>query len=261
MRKDIISKEAILAITQDIAHYILNLDVKDIHFVDKELKRIEKREADIVAKCKINNQTQILHLEIQNNNDATMPRRMLRYYTDIKTQFKALEINQYLIYIGKDKLNMPDTLIDKNLNYHYNIVDMHDIDCEALIKLDTPDALVLSILCDFKGKKELDVLLYLVKRLQTLTQNDEHRLSKYLLMLETLSDNRDLKQQLKEAQTMLREINYERLPSYEIGMERGMQQGVSKIAKNLLDLLDDKTIATKTGLSLEAVKSLRNAKH
>ena len=155
MNKDIISKQAILAITEDIAHYLLNIDIKEVEFVDKELKRIEKREADIVAKCKINNQTQILHLEIQNNNDNTMPRRMLRYYTDIKTQFKNLNINQYLIYIGKAKLNMTNTITEPNLTYHYNIVDMHDIDCESLIKLDTPDALVLSILCDFKGKNKL----------------------------------------------------------------------------------------------------------
>jgi len=155
MDKDIASKEAILAITEDIAHYLLNIDIKEVEFVDKELKRIEKREADIVAKCKINNQTQILHLEIQNNNDSTMPRRMLRYYTDIKTEFKDLNINQHLIYIGKAKLNMANTITEHNLNYHYNIVDMHDIDCESLIELDTPDALVLSILCDFKGKNKL----------------------------------------------------------------------------------------------------------
>ena len=189
----------------------------------------------------------------------------------------AKNISQHLIYIGKAKLNMANTITEHNLNYHYNIVDMHDIDCESLIELDTPDALVLSILCDFKGKNKLDVVTYLVTRLQALTQDDGNRLNKYLLMLETLSDNRDLKQELKKAQTMLRQINYENLPSYEIGMERGMergiqqgmergvqqgvQQGVSQIAKNLLDLLDDKTIAIKTGLSIEVVKSFRDNKH
>ncbi|MEA3492730.1 MAG: hypothetical protein U9R27_12640 [Campylobacterota bacterium] len=35
--------------------YILELDVTDIEFVDKELQRIEKREADIVALCKVDN--------------------------------------------------------------------------------------------------------------------------------------------------------------------------------------------------------------
>ncbi len=68
MKKDITTKDTIKTITQDIARYILELDVTDIEFVDKELQRIEKREADIVALCNINKEKAILHLEIQNNN-------------------------------------------------------------------------------------------------------------------------------------------------------------------------------------------------
>jgi hypothetical protein len=41
---------------------------------------------------------------------------------------------------------------DEHLDYKYNLIDMKNIDCETFIKLDTPDALVLSILCDFKDK-------------------------------------------------------------------------------------------------------------
>ena len=104
MKKDITSKEAITAITQDIAHHLLNLEVSNIEFVDKELKRIEKREADIVAKCHIDGVEQILHLEIQNSNDKTMAKRMLRYYSEIKMRFDNLEIKQYIIYIGKAKV-------------------------------------------------------------------------------------------------------------------------------------------------------------
>ncbi len=84
MKKDITTKDTIKTITQDIAKYILELEVTDIEFVDKELQRIEKREADIVALCKVNGTKAILHLEIQNDNDKTMHHRMLRYYTDIK---------------------------------------------------------------------------------------------------------------------------------------------------------------------------------
>jgi len=228
MKKDIISKEAIKTLAIDIAFYILKLNVKKLKFVDKELKRIEKREADIVAQCEIDGIEQMLHIEIQNSNDKLMPRRMLRYYTDIKTQFQNLEVKQYVIYIGKPKLSMDDYIKENNLEFKYNIIDMHTIDCEEFIRLDTPDALVLSILCDFKGKDELEMLKYIITRLAQLSKNDEHKLGKYMLMLETLSDNRDLKTKLKEAEDMLREIKYENLPSYEIGMERGIAQGISQ---------------------------------
>ncbi len=105
---------------------------------------------------------------------------------------------------------------------------MHTIDCQKFLTMDSPDALVLSILCDFKGRDELDILLYITKRLEELTRDDEHKLGKYMLILETLSTNRDLKDKLKEAEEMLRDIGYEDLPSYEIGMERGMERGIQR---------------------------------
>ena len=225
MKKDITTKETIKTITQDISKYILHLDVTDIKFIDKELQRIEKREADIVALCKVDGIESILHLEIQNSNDKSMSKRMLRYYTDIKMRYDNLPIHQYLIYIGKPKLSMKENIDELNLNFRYNIIDMHKIDCEEFIKLDTPEALVLSILCDFKGKNELDMLIYITKRLEELTKDSDYKLGKYMLILETLSTNRDLQNKLKEAEEMLRDIKYEELPSYEIGMERGIARG------------------------------------
>lgn len=43
----------------------------------------------------------------------------------------------------------------------------------------------------------------------------------------------------------------------EKGIEQGIERGVEKVARNLLDVLDDATIASKTGLSVEQVSLLR----
>ena len=61
---------------------------------------------------------------------------------------------------------------EDNLNYTYNILDMHNIDYEELIKIDTPDALILSILCDCKDKDSKEVLEYLMTRIQELTKDN-----------------------------------------------------------------------------------------
>ena len=62
MKKDTTTKDTIKTIAQDLAKYILELNVSDIEFIDKELQRVEKREADIVAKCKIDGNLEILHI-------------------------------------------------------------------------------------------------------------------------------------------------------------------------------------------------------
>ncbi|MCF8168572.1 MAG: hypothetical protein K9J77_08180, partial [Rhodoferax sp.] len=61
-------------------------------------------------------------------------------------------MRQYLIYIGRAALAMPDGICQTGLDFHYRIIDMHTVDCQALLAQDTPDALVLAILCDFKQR-------------------------------------------------------------------------------------------------------------
>jgi len=39
--------------------------------------------------------------------------------------------------------------------------------------------------------------------------------------------------------------------------EKGIKEGILEIAKNLLNILDNETIALKTGLSIEAIEKLR----
>ncbi len=228
MKKDTTTKKVIKTITEDIAKYILDLDISEVEFIDKELQRVEKREADIVAKCNINGNLEILHIEIQNNNDSKMPLRMMRYYTDIKTLYPKLPIRQYLIYIGKDKCYIKAGIKDTDIEFRYNLIDMHTIDCEKLLQMDTPDALVLSILCDFKGRDEREIIKYILSRLRELTDNDEHKLDKYMLILDTLSGNRELQDVVKEVAKMLRDTRFEDLPIYQVVLERGIERGIEK---------------------------------
>ena len=222
MKKDLVSKEIIKEILKDIAKYFLNLEIGDnITFLDKELKRIEKREADIVANI---NDEFILHLEIQNSNDKNMPIRMARYYLDILS-VTSLPIKQYVIYIGKQKPNFKTELNRDLILYKYNFIDVKTIDCDLLLKQNSPDALVLAILCDFKDKNPKDVIQYIINNLKKHTEGNDYK--KYVLMLETLSSNRDLETTVKEVE-MLRTTTYQDLPSWQIGMEMGIAEGIEK---------------------------------
>ena len=221
MKKDAISKEIIKSIVQDISKYILRISIKEIEFLSTEKERIESRRADIVAKV---DGKFILHLEIQNSNDKNMPYRMLRYWLDIKAT-TTLPIRQYVIYIGKQKLNISSSILEDGVHYSYTLIDIKQIDCNYLLDEDTPDSLVLAVLCDFKDKKPKDVIHYIIQRLAYHTQNKIEEFRKYLLMLEELSTNRDLLQVVKEEEAMLSEFDLTKLPSYEIGLERGEIEG------------------------------------
>ncbi|NWF65957.1 MAG: hypothetical protein HXX81_00645 [Campylobacterales bacterium] len=233
MNKDIIAKEAIKTLVIDIAKYILNIEIKEIKFLDKELQRIEDRRADVVA---LIDNSYILHIEIQNDNDKKMALRMLRYYIDIKNINKKLPIKQYLIYIGKDRLKMENFIKTDKLDYSFNLINMKDIDCSNFFKIDTPDALVLAILCDFKNSNEQDIVNYIIQRLKEKVGKNDFEFRKYMLMLEELSQNRNLQEFIKKGEEMLTQINYETLPSYYLGLERGIERGIETgIEKGFLD--------------------------
>jgi len=70
---------------------------------------------------------------------------------------------------------------------------------------------------------------------------------------------RDMKNSIDTARDEGREEGIElgKQEGIELGKQEGEQTKALVIAKNLLDLLDDATIATKTGLTLEQVQSLR----
>ena len=77
-----------------------------------------------------------------------------------------------------------------------------------------------------------------------------------MLILETLSTNRVLKDKLKETEEMLRDIRYEDLPSYEIGMERGVSQGVIKTAITMISKfkLSVEDVSKELNISIDELK-------
>jgi len=86
--KDIVSKHLIKRIIEDISKYLFHLELEKVEVLETEYNRIEERRADIVVKVQQQENISLLHVEIQNNNDATMPLRMLRYRSDIELQPK-----------------------------------------------------------------------------------------------------------------------------------------------------------------------------
>ena len=136
---------------------------------------------------------------------------------------------------------------------------MHTIDCQKMIDIGSPDALVLAILCDFKGRPEREVLHHLLQQLQQMTADNETQFRECLSMMEILSSNRGLQQILKEEEKMLSQVKQSELPSYQIGLEQGIEQGIEKgigkgIGQGKGDILS-RQICKRFGPLTEAMKS------
>jgi predicted transposase/invertase (TIGR01784 family) len=138
---------------------------------------------------------------------------------------------------------------------------MHQVDCSVFLAQDNPEAVVLAILCDFQHKDKRQIVREILNRILYLTINNEAQYRDCMLMLEVLSENRDLSDLIKEKESMLSAIKLEDLPSYEIGIEKGLEKG---IIKNQIKIvinakkagLDVDKIAQITGLSEKEIANI-----
>nr|VFJ62333.1 MAG: conserved hypothetical protein (putative transposase or invertase) [Candidatus Kentron sp. FW] len=229
--KDIVSKEIIGQLAAYLAIYLLDLPIEPDfqEAMGTEHQRVEDRRADLVVKLREKGEEPfLLHIEIQNDNDPKMPVRMMRYLTDVLLAYPEFPVRQYLIYIGAEKLTMPDRFEGLDTHHQYGLIDMRAVDCQYLIEKDTPEALVLAILCDFKDRDPQEVVDYIYTRLRELLGDNTRRLRECIAMLHILSVNRDLDEQIEEAEKVLTQIDMTRIPSYRIGMKKGLEEGMEK---------------------------------
>ena len=142
---------------------------------------------------------------------------------------------------------MADSIQAQGWHYRYQLIDMHTLDCERFIHENNPDALVLAILCDFKGRDGREVVEGIIRRLIELIGSQPEKLRNYLKMLEILSTNRRLEGPFQEVESkMLREIDIEKLPSYQLGKGFGLEQGMKKVTR----------IALQQGISRDQIMLL-----
>ncbi len=229
-QKDIISKQVFKRILVDVATYIFNLQLATVELIETEQQRIEDRRADLLARVSDNTgKVSILHIEIQNQNQQDMPDRMLRYLTDIRLCHPKEEVFQYLLYIGKPALTMPDHIQTPQLHYRYTAIDMHDLDYRFFINQDSPDAIVMALLCDLKDTDAKTVVHDIIAKLIAMTQDDNKRLREYLSMLEILASNRNINIDIQQEFAML-QVEIEKLPSFIMGQEQGITVGEQKKA-------------------------------
>lgn len=279
--KDIISKNILKTLVRDFATYLFGLPVSEVELLETANQRIEDRQADLIAKVALPGEPPfLLHIEIQNDNQALMPVRMLRYLSDVLFSHPDLPVVQYLVYIGKEPLRMADGLKQPDFAYRYRVLDMHQVGCQTLLDQDTPDAWVLAVLCDFQGHAPREIIHSILTRLLERLRDSPPRLREYVEMLDILAGNRDLNLNIREELDMLT-IDVEKLATFQMGMDKGIQKGIQAgiqagiqtgiqtgthaqavaIAKKLLEKgMDSAWIASVTDLPIAEIEALRHGK-
>ncbi|MFZ8805008.1 MAG: hypothetical protein ACO2PO_18805 [Candidatus Calescibacterium sp.] len=161
---------------------------------------------------------EMFQIEIQAQQDKTMPERMFKYYYAIVEKYKK-EPTQIVLFVGRGK-PPPSELKTPKLTLKYEVLDMKRIDPDVLIKSDKPEEIIVGVLAG-KYREKPETFSKVVKRISDTVKN-EKEVIKYMNDINFLASLFDVKIKVKP---MPIQIDIRKAPFYKWGKEEGLKEG------------------------------------
>ena len=178
---------------------------------------------------------------------------------DVPTEFRKMIYNEELFG-------------DNILNFKYDIFDISNdkkFEKEKLLENKTITSIIFLLDQKLNPQEFLERIKEIALFFNSLSDTERKAIKNWLK--NTLSDDisetaieileskrEEVEKMVARNAFMIEEMKEEaKNEGIEEGFERGKQEEQIKIAKNLLDILDDETITVKTGLHIEVVRKLR----
>jgi len=182
-----------------------------------EIKLIKSLRPDLLFRSK----EKIFHIEIQVQQDKTLPERMLIYSVAIREKFEKFP-TQIVLFVGKG--NPPPSVFKSEFTIHkFKVVDMKKIDPDEFIRSDKPEEVIIGILAGkFKDKPE--IIRKVKKRILEILKNEEE-IIKYIDSISFLAGLFDVKIEVKP---MPIQVDIRKTFLYKWGEEEGEKRGFEK---------------------------------
>jgi hypothetical protein len=135
-----------------------------------ELPKVQNLRTDLLGET---TDGKLVQIEIQSDNDPAMPFRMLQYSVAITDVYKRIP-RQVVLYVGSGPLNMPAAYEWEFGIARYTLIDIRDLDGEALLASPIPSDNVLGVLARLRERSRSIKIL-----LEKLAKLDPHESASY----------------------------------------------------------------------------------
>ena len=140
--------------------------------INRELKFLKSLRPDMLFKAG----DKIFHIEIQAQQDKTLPKRMLIYSVVIEEKFWKEPV-QIVLFVGKG--NPPPSYFRSEFKFlKFKVVDMKKINPDEFLKSDKPEEVVLGVLAG-KYREKPEVLKKVIRKVSKIVKNKKELL-KYM---------------------------------------------------------------------------------
>jgi len=166
----------------------------------------------------------IIHIEIQVQQDKTLPERMLDYFYAIRKKYGKTP-TQIVLFVGKGnppptKFELKDEFGTQSLSFNFIVLDMKKINPDVFIKSEKPEEVLVGVLAGkFKDKPE--IIKKVKKRIVEIVK-DEKEIAKYIDSVSFLAGLFDVKIEVKP---MPIQVDIRKTFLYKWGKEEGLKEG------------------------------------
>ncbi|MCI4624404.1 MAG: hypothetical protein L3V56_00415 [Candidatus Magnetoovum sp. WYHC-5] len=156
--------------------------------------------------------------------------------------------------------------MEDSTTHSYTIIDMRTVDCEKFLYADRPEEVIISILCDYKGRDVRMFIREILERIRELVK-EETLQSKYIKQLEILSNLRDLQNYVGEEVDKMafifdltKDYRFQqgREKGREEGREKGREEGMEKGLKEGIELALEVKFGFDSLELIEKIKGIRD---
>jgi len=217
-RFDLILKEIFSRAVGKIISIATGEKIKEkLEDINRELKLIKSFRPDMLFKAG----DKIFHIEIQAQQDKTLPKRMLLYSVVIEEKF-GKEPVQIVLFVGKG--NPPPSVFRSEFKFlKFRVVDWKKIDPDEFLKSDKPEEVVLGILAG-KYKEKPEVFKKVIRKISKIVKNKKELL-KYMEDISFLGGLFDVE---IKAEPMPIQIDIRKTLFYKWGEKEGEKRGIIK---------------------------------
>jgi predicted transposase YdaD len=191
--------------------------------ITTEVKLLKSLRPDLIFRAG----EKIFHIEIQAQQDKTLPKRMLIYSVGIEEKF-GKEPVQIVLFVGKGK-PPPSVFRTEFKTLKFKVVDFKRIDPDEFLKSDKPEEVVLGILAG-KYREKPEVFKKVIRKISEIIKN-EKELLKYMEDISFLGGLFDVEIKIEP---MPIQIDIRKTLFYKWGKEEGEKEGEKRgIVKGL----------------------------
>lgn len=251
---DKILRENLEAALPGLIRNLLGIHARYTEELPDDIQHTKERKPDVLKKVTdTNDETFVLHIELQVKDEREMAFRMAEYYIMLLRKYQ-LRVQQYVIYIGATPPLMKDHIHSEQMKFKYRLIALSAVDYHLLLSSDKPEEKMLAILANLGEGDPTQVIENIVNQVIDASEGDFLKL-RHTQQLRILAQLRNLESEIQDIMDSIAEyIKIERDPLYKRGEEKGLEKGMEKVKATFV-----KNLLRKTNFTISEIANLAEA--